>query len=54
MKWEGTKGDWNRTLELVGFNVYFQVCLVNGENAPCGHTLEFSFAGRECRVDLSN
>lgn len=34
MKWEGTKGDWNGTLELVAFEAHFQVCLVNGENAP--------------------
>lgn len=54
MKWEGTKGDGNGTLELAALEACFQVCLVTGEAAPCGHTLEFSCVGRECTVDLSN
>lgn len=54
MKWEGTKCDENGTLELVALEACFQICLVTGEDALCGHTLEFSCAGRECRVDLSN
>lgn len=54
MKWEGTKGHGNGTLEVAALEACFQVCLVTGEDAPCGHTLEFSCAGREYRVDLSN
>lgn len=54
MKWKGTKGDGNGTLELVALEACFLLCLVTGEAASRGHTLEFSCAGRECRGDLSN